>query len=256
MDRFEATFKALAEANRKGLVGYLTAGDPDLATSEANIRTAIEGGLDVLELGVPFSDPTADGPTIQAAAFRALQGGITVAQVLELVARLRADYPIPIVLFGYANPLLNYGYEAFCRDAAAAGADGLLVVDLPFEETDELRPHTDANGLALVPLIAPTTPPDRAREILSCASGFAYYIMVAGVTGKRAQLAADLEANVAALRECTDLPIAVGFGVSNGEQARQAAAGVDAVVVGSALVDAAVKGNLAALVAELRAALD
>lgn len=256
MNRFEKTFEALAAEGRKGLVGYMTAGDPDLATSERNIRTAIEGGLDVLELGVPFSDPTADGPTIQAASFRALQAGITVAQVLDLVVRLRADYTLPIVLFGYANPILHYGYPAFCSTAAAAGADGLLVVDLPFEETGELREHADANGLCLVPLIAPTTPADRATRILRQASGFAYYIMVAGVTGARDRLAVDLAENLETLRSCTNLPIAVGFGVSNGEQARQAAAGADAVVVGSALIDAAGEGTLPALVAELREALN
>lgn len=256
MDRFAETFAALRASGRKGLVGYLTAGDPDLAASERNIRVAIEGGLDVLELGVPFSDPTADGPVIQAAAQRALAAGTRLADVLALVRRLRADYALPIVLFGYANPFFVYGYDALSRDAAAAGADGLLVVDLPFEESGELRGSMQRHGLALIPLIAPTTGDERARMILGQARGFVYYIMVTGVTGARTAMARNVAGHVEPLRRWTELPIAVGFGVSNGEQARAAAAAADAVVVGSALVRAAGEGRLAALVAELRQGLD
>ncbi|MDA0991127.1 MAG: tryptophan synthase subunit alpha, partial [Verrucomicrobia bacterium] len=184
-ERLDRTFVALKQEGRKGLVGYLTAGDPDMAASERSIRTAIESGLDVLELGVPFSDPTADGTTIQAASQRALAAGTTLKAVLALVSRLRTDYTIPIILFGYANPFFVYGYEAFCADAAAAGADGLLIVDLPYEETGELRPQAEAHGLSLIPLVAPTTGLARARELVSSASGFIYYIMVTGVTGER-----------------------------------------------------------------------
>jgi len=256
MNRIDATFARLREQGRKGLVGYLTAGDPDVETSERDIRSAIEAGVDVLELGVPFSDPTADGPTIQAASQRALKTGMSVRNALQLVKRLRADSEVPIVLFGYANPFFSYGYEKLCADAAAAGVDGMLVVDLPYEEWDELRVPMERAGMCLIPLIAPTTPQARAARILTGGRGFVYYIMVTGVTGARKQVAIDVSEHVATLRRSSNLPIAVGFGVSSGEQARTAASAADAVVVGSALVEAAREGRLAPLVAELRSALD
>lgn len=256
MNRIQARFQALRKAGRKAFVGYLTAGDPDAAQSEADLRAAVSGGIDVLELGVPFSDPTADGPVIQEAAQRALAAGMSVGRALELVARVRQETEVPVVLFGYANPFYRYGYARLCADAARAGADGLLIVDLPFEETAELRGHAQAAGLCLIPLIAPTTPPERAATILAGAEGFVYYIMVTGVTGARTQVAGNVAAQVGALRACTPLPVAVGFGVSSGEQAREAAAGADGVVVGSALVRAAREGRLGALVTEIRAALD
>ena len=255
MNRIPDTFEQLKHHGRKALIGYLTAGDPDLAKSEENVRAALKEGLHVLELGVPFSDPTADGPTIQAASQRALAAGVTVRQILDLVARLRRDFSQPVVLFGYANPFFSYGYEKLCADAKAAGVDGLLVVDLPFEEQDELRPHAEKNDLCLIPLIAPTTSRDRAGQILKDAKGFVYYIMVKGVTGARDKLAEDVPERMEDLRRCTELPIAVGFGVSTGPQAREAAALADAVVVGSALVEAAHEGRLPALVREISAAL-
>jgi len=234
----------------------MTAGDPDVETSERDIRSAIEAGVDVLELGVPFSDPTADGPTIQAASQRALKTGMSVRNALQLVKRLRADSEVPIVLFGYANPFFSYGYEKLCADAAVAGVDGMLVVDLPYEEWDELRVPMERAGMCLIPLIAPTTPQARATRILKGGRGFVYYIMVTGVTGARKQVAIDVSEHVSTLRKSSNLPIAVGFGVSSGEQARTAASAADAVVVGSALVEAAREGRLAPLVAELRSALD
>ena len=237
------------------LGGYLTAGDPDVKTSEKNVRTALENGVDVLELGVPFSDPTADGPIIQEASHRALAGGMDLKKVLAMVARLRRDFDQPIVLFGYANPFFRHGYAALSREAAKAGADGLLVVDLPFEEKEELARHLRHHGLFYIPLIAPTTPRARATGILRDAEGFVYYIMVRGVTGIRKEVSADLGTHVRRLRACTRLPIAVGFGVSSGRQARAAGQSVDGVVVGSALVQAAARGNLRKLVRELRAAL-
>jgi tryptophan synthase alpha chain len=256
MNRIARQFEALRKAGRKGLVGYLTAGDPDLAGSERNILASIRDGVDVLELGVPFSDPTADGPVIQEAAQRALAAGTTVERVLELVRRIRTVSQVPIVLFGYANPFFVYGYERLCADAAAAGVDGLLVVDLPFEESGELRGHTDRHELCLIPLIAPTTSEARAAVILKGARGFVYYIMVTGVTGARANVEGDVAAHVATLRRHTALPIAVGFGVSTGEQACKVAQPADAVVAGSALVKAAHDGKLDALVRELRQALN
>ena len=256
MNRITGKFDELKRAGRKGLVGYLTAGDPDIERSEANIRIALDSGVDVLELGVPFSDPTADGPTIQAAAQRALAGGMNLAGVLDLVARLRDDYENPIILFGYSNPFFRYGYRKVCTDAARAGVDGILVVDMPFGSGDDFMPYMAGAGLCSIPLIAPTTPPERACEILRQAQGFVYYIMVRGVTGARSNVATDVSEHVRTLKQCTTLPIAVGFGVGSGEQAREAVDDADAVVVGSALVRAAGEGRLDALVREIRTALD
>jgi tryptophan synthase alpha chain len=255
MNRIDVAFKKLKAEGRKGLVGFLTAGDPDMEQSERDIRTALDAGVDVLELGIPFSDPTADGPTIQAASQRALNSGCTLSDVLGLVRRIRADYDTPIVLFGYANLFFHYGYERICRDAAAAGADGMLVVDLPYEESNEIRQYMDGEGLCFISLVAPTTPEARLDKILSDAKGFVYYIMVTGVTGARESLVVDLEEHIAALRNAVGLPIAVGFGVSNGAQAAEAAEHADAVVVGSALINAAREGRLGGLVGEIRAAL-
>ena len=255
MNRLDHAFEEVKRHGRKALIGYLTAGDPDMATCERNVRQALRNGLDILELGVPFSDPTADGPTIQAASQRARASGATVRHILDLVARLRGEFSQPIVLFSYANPLFAYGYEKLCADAKASGVDGLLVVDMPFEESGELRPHAERSDLCLIPLVAPTTSRERAKEILNGARGFVYYIMVKGVTGAREKLADDVAEHISDLRRCTDLPIAVGFGVSSGSQAREAAALADAVVVGSALVKAAEEGRLAALVDELATAL-
>ena len=256
MNRIDATFSSMREAERKVLVGFLTAGDPDMETSEANIRAALDNGVDVLELGVPFSDPTADGPTIQEAGLRSLAAGTHLTDVIDLTRRLRADYPdTPIVLFGYANPFYNYGYEKLCDDVAEAGADGLLVVDMPFEEAGQLIPLLESRDLRFVPLIAPTTPAQRKAEITKHSSGFIYYIMVTGITGTRDTLAEDIEENIAELRACTDLPIAVGFGISSGEQAASAGHSADGVVVGSALVKAGLNDTLTDLVKDIRQAL-
>ncbi len=255
MSRFSDTFAALKQARRKGLVGYLTAGDPNFEESAADVAEALAAGLDVLELGVPFSDPTADGPTIQAAGQRALAAGATVGRILDLARSMRAASAAPIVLFGYLNPFLAYGYDRLCADAKAAGVDGLLVVDLPFEETPELRVHADLHGLDLIPLIAPTTGPDRARRVLADARGFVYYIMVKGVTGARSAVAADVAEHIAGLRACTALPIAAGFGIGTPDQARAVASIADAVVVGSALVQAALEKRLGPFVRALRDAL-
>lgn len=255
VNRITQTFQALRAQGRKALIGYLTAGDPDLKTSERNLRVALANGLDILELGVPFSDPTADGPTIQAAGQRALTSGINLRQILSLARRLRRSFATPIILFSYANPLFRYGYAKLCSDAARAGIDGLLVVDLPYEESAELRALMKRHNLLFIQLIAPTTAPERARRLLAAADGFVYYILVKGVTGVRKQLAGDIKKHMDQLRTCTDLPIAAGFGISDGAQARAAARQADAVVVGSALVEAARKGRLAALVRELAAAM-
>ncbi len=255
IDRIDRTFTALKKQGRPGLVGYLTAGDPDYDTSLRNILAGIDAGIDVLELGVPFSDPTADGPVIQTASQRALAAGMSVAKSLNLVEDIRKKADIPIIMFGYANPFFHYGYEKIAQDAASAGADGMLIVDLPFEETGEARSYLDANDLALIPLVAPTTPPERLNMILDGAKGFIYYIMVTGVTGQRTDVAADVKEHVAEIKKASGLPIAAGFGISNGAQAAKAAAAADAIVVGSALVAAARDDMLSPLVKEISAAL-
>ncbi|MFU8779473.1 MAG: tryptophan synthase subunit alpha [Kiritimatiellia bacterium] len=256
MNRIDSKMKALRAAGRKGFVAFLTAGDPDRAQSEADIRAALDNGVDILELGVPFSDPTADGPVIQAASLRALEHGMNLEHVLDLVRRLRADYDQPIVLFGYVNLFFRYGYERLAKHAAEAGVDGVLVVDLPYEECGEMAGYLQQYGLHRIPLAAPTTGLDRLRMILSDAGGFVYYIMVTGVTGARQSVRGDLAERLVALRSVTELPVAVGFGVSNGEQAAAVAASADAVVVGSALIAAARAGRLAELVREIRAGID
>ena len=256
MNRIPVMFEAVKKEGRKALVGFLTAGDPDMAVSEKNMRAALENGVDLLEIGVPFSDPTADGPAIQAAGARSLKAGTTLNGIVDMARRLRATSDAPMILFSYANPLFFHGYERIADEAAAAGVDGFLVVDLPFEESGELRPILEARGLELISLVAPTTPEVRMREILANAGGFVYYIMVKGVTGQRVDVPPDVQEHIAALRRCTKLPIAAGFGVGNGVQAKAAAKHADAVVVGSALVEAARQGRLESLVRELAGAVN
>ncbi|MHB9097438.1 MAG: tryptophan synthase subunit alpha [Syntrophales bacterium] len=236
MGRIEAKFAALKKANRKALVAYLTAGDPEMETTAELIPALEAAGVDVVEIGVPFSDPTADGPAIQAASQRALKRGATLAKILAMITGLRRTSAIPIVLFGYYNPILSYGPEKFATDAAASGVDGILVVDLPPEEADELRRFTDPAGLAFITLIAPTTDPARARKILRDATGFVYYISITGVTGTAVPRPEDVRQDVERLRGMTTLPLAVGFGISTPDQAAAIAPLADGVVVGSALV--------------------
>lgn len=255
MSRIAGTFETLRRDGRKALIGFLTAGDPTPEQSQEDMRTALTWGVDILEMGVPFSDPTADGPVIQAAGQRALASGMTVAKALGQARAVRSVSPAPIVLFGYANPFYRYGLERLCEEAADGGVDGLLVVDLPFEESDELRRLTARTGLDLIPLIAPTTPPERARILLAGATGFVYYVMVKGVTGARGTIPADVARALAGLRKCTGLPIAAGFGVSDPGQAREVAGMADGVVVGSALVTAARENRLEPFVRSLRGAM-
>ncbi|HJQ84668.1 MAG TPA: tryptophan synthase subunit alpha, partial [Candidatus Binatia bacterium] len=219
MSRIAATFDALGARREAALVPYFTAGDPDLATTRELVRAAVAEGADAIELGVPFSDPMADGPVLQRAAARALAGGTSLPRVLELVADLRATITQPIVLFGYYNPFFRYGVERIAADAATAGADGFLCVDLPPEEAGDLRTAARASGLDLIALLAPTTPPARVRTIARAASGFLYFVSVLGVTGARAELPTELPGLVERARGLTRLPIGVGFGVSRPEQA-------------------------------------
>ena len=237
--RLDQTFATLKTSGRKALVGYLTAGDPDYDASLAILRAACDAGLDVLELGVPFSDPTSDGPVIQAASLRALKAGMNVTGVLSLVRELRKHTATPIILFSYYNPLLSYGLARLAADAAAAGADGFLVVDLPPEEAEEFAPVLAAVKMPLIRLIAPTTPPARMRLIAKGAGGFLYVITRTGVTGAGASALdpAAIRVEVDAVRRASGtLPICLGFGIRTAEEVRALAPMADGLVVGSALV--------------------
>ncbi len=237
MSGIAARFAALKREGRAGLVTYIMAGDPDAATTSAILDGLPGAGADVIELGMPFSDPMADGPAIQAAGLRALAGGMTLAGTLALVRGFRARHAeTPIVLMGYFNVLFSYGVERFMRDARAAGVDGLIIVDLPPEEADEAAPHARANGLDLIRLATPTSDDARLPRVLEGASGFLYYVSVLGVTGTRSVDTRAVDAAVARLRKHTRLPIAVGFGIKTPEAAAAIARSADAVVVGSAFV--------------------
>lgn len=236
MNRIDTTFDACRADGRKALVMFVSAGDPNLAVTETLIREICANGADVVELGVPFSDPMADGPTIQAASQRALAAGATLSGILDMVRRLRETIDTPFVLFSYYNVLFSYGMAKLARDAAAAGVDGMLVVDVPFEEMGEIRPDLERNQLHLISLLAPTTPPERAKRILAQAEGFVYYITVTGVTGARSELPENLAEELAQIVAVSTVPVVAGFGISSPEMAQSVAAHADGVVVGSALV--------------------
>ncbi|MCD6525816.1 MAG: tryptophan synthase subunit alpha [Desulfuromonas sp.] len=236
MGRIEDTFEQLKKNNRKALIPFITAGDPDLATTEQTILTLVDAGADIIELGMPFSDPMADGPTIQAASERALASGTTLDAVLDLVERVREYSQVPIVLMGYYNPVFRYGAEMFARRARQAGVDALLLVDLPAEEQDELRTFLAPEGIHLITLLAPTTPAERTTQLLASAQGFVYYVSMTGVTGTTKVDSAAIETRVLRLREQSPVPVAVGFGITTAEDAASIARFSDAVVVGSALV--------------------
>lgn len=237
MSRIAETFAALRERGKVALVPFLMAGDPDLDATRALLLEASEAGADLIELGVPFSDPTADGPVIQRAGLRSLAHRTSLRQILELVAELRrGGMTTPIVLFGYYNPIFHYGPERLAADAKQAGVDGLLVVDLPPEEADELWRPARAAGLDVIFLLAPTSDAGRVRAVLRKASGFVYFVSMTGVTGSKAIDAGEVERMVGELRGSCRLPIGVGFGISTPDEAAAVASYADAVVVGSALV--------------------
>ena len=238
MSRIDTRFAALKAEGRAGLVAYLVAGDPDLETSFRLLSGVAAAGADVIEIGMPFSDPMADGPSIQAAGQRALKAGMTLRKTLAMVRDLRASDPdTPYVLMGYYNPIYRYGGDAFARDAVAAGVDGAIIVDLPPEEDDELTGPARAAGLDIVRLATPTSDAVRLPAIVAHASGFIYYVAITGITGTRTADAASVRAAVARLRRFTDLPVAVGFGIKNPAQAAEVAKSADAAVVGSAIVE-------------------
>ena len=242
--RIAARFAALAEAGRGGLVTYLMAGDPDRETWAAILDGLPAAGADLIEIGLPFTDPMADGPAIQAAGQRALKHGIKLREILASVAAFRAkDAATPVVLMGYYNPIYAFGVEAFLAEVKRAGVDGLIIVDLPPEEDEELCLPALAAGVNFIRLATPTTDRERAPKVLANTSGFLYYVSITGITGTRSAAGADVRSHVDFLRGHTDLPIAVGFGIKTPEQAAEIAAAADAAVVGSALVER-VKANL------------
>jgi tryptophan synthase alpha chain len=237
-NRIEARFAALKSEARAAFIAYVMAGDPDAATSLDILKALPAAGADLIELGFPFSDPMAEGVPIQKAAQRALAAGMTVKGVLEMTARFReGDSATPIILMGYLNNLESYGFARFAADAAAAGVDGLIVVDCPPEEADPLVDALDAEGLALIRLATPTTDDERLKIVARRTRGFVYYVSVAGVTGAKAADAAAVAPAVARVRLATGLPVAVGFGIRTPERAGAIARIADAAVVGSALVD-------------------
>ena len=235
--RISRRFAELKSRGECALVTYLTAGFPAPDHTAELLEALVRGGADIIELGVPFSDPIADGPTIQKASSEALGAGTTVHRILDMVREFRKRHDTPLVLFGAYNPFFHYGMEGFLRDAAEAGADGILIPDLPLEEGDEVAPLAKAAGLDIIFLVAPTTPIERKRAICARSTGFVYYISVKGVTGKRTAAHFQLEKPIAELRQVTDLPVAVGFGISEPAQAAEVAQLADGVVVGSGIVD-------------------
>jgi tryptophan synthase alpha chain len=262
MSRLAPTFAALRERGRRALIPFLVAGDPTLDATAAFLDCFAASGADVLEIGVPFSDPIADGPVNQRAAQRALAGGTSLRDVLDLAARVRPRLEQPIVILSYYNPILRLGLEAFSRLAANAGVDGVVVPDLPPEEGGPLRAAADPNGLDVIFLAAPTSTDERLARVAASSRGFIYCVSLTGVTGVRDDVAADVGGLVARLRRCTDLPICVGFGVSTPEHARQVAGVADGVIVGSAIVSVIEQGGAAAVpalaefVRALRAGVD
>jgi len=234
--RIQRRFQSLAEAGELGLIAYITAGDPSLETSARIVLAAAEAGADIIELGVPFSDPVADGPVIQRASERALRNGTTLAGVLELVRNLRAHTDVPLVLFSYFNPVLQMGLQQFAESAASAGADGVLITDLTPEEADEYRATVQAQGLDTIFLAAPTSTDERLARIATASTGFLYLVSRTGVTGEREALPEGLPALVRRIRNFTSLPIAVGFGISLPSHASVLGGIADAAVVGSALM--------------------
>lgn len=234
--RIARVFAQRADEGRGVLVPYVTAGFPESSTTVPLMRAIADAGADVIELGIPFSDPLADGPTIQASSFRALQNGTTVPRVFEALRAFRETHDTAVVLFTYLNPVLRYGDEAFCRDAVDAGADGLLLTDLPAGSDPELEGRISSSGLDLIRLLAPTTEVGRVAAVSDQAAGFLYYISRTGVTGARSELPDDLVDRVREIRTGVGLPVAVGFGISTPEQARAVAEVADGVVVGSALI--------------------
>ncbi len=236
MGRIERKFNDLKKRDDKALIIYLTAGDPSLEKTYEMVLALDVAGVDMVEIGVPFSDPTADGPIIQAASQRALKGGTTLSDILDMIETVRKVSEIPIILFGYYNPIFIYGNAKFAVRAKEAGVDGILVVDLPLEEASELRKYTDKSGIDFISLITPTSDDNRIQKISEKASGFIYYVSVTGVTGTKKPEIVDVKRDVERIRKVTSLPVGVGFGISTPEQGEEVAGYADGIVIGSAIV--------------------
>ena len=236
MSRLAAHFSTLQTQNSKALVTFITAGDPDLSTTEEMIYLLEDAGADVIELGVPFSDPMADGPTIQLSSERALSSGTTLHGIMEVVKRVRLRSRIPVILMGYLNPLHAYGYDSFCRDAVEAGVDGVLVVDMPPEESHELTAPARRYGLDVIFLLTPTSDAARISAVDRLGSGFVYYVTVTGVTGARTSVSGTLAQELSRVKQVVKLPVMAGFGISTPEQAAEVGGLADGIVVGSAIV--------------------
>jgi tryptophan synthase alpha chain len=235
-NRIDSTFASLRETNQKAFVAYVAAGDPNFEASLETIKSLADAGADIIELGLPFSDPLADGIVNQMAAERALKSGMTTQRSLELIRRFRETHQTPIVLFTYLNPVFTYGFEKFHQDAAAAGADGILLLDLPPDEAALNADLAIGAGLKHIRLIAPTTPAERVKTLAKSSEGFIYLLSRTGVTGSHGAPSANIAAQVAAVRQHTDTPICVGFGITTPEQAAEVAKSADGVIVGSAIV--------------------
>ncbi|MDZ7762112.1 MAG: tryptophan synthase subunit alpha [Desulfovermiculus sp.] len=244
MTRIDETFRRLRKKGEKALVGFVTAGDPNMETSMAIIAAMCQNGVDILELGVPFSDPTADGPVIQRSSARGLKAGMNLARVLEMTRKIRDTSDVPVILFSYYNPIMAYGSDAFYTDSQDAGADGVLVVDLPPEESEELTAGWTDNSFCLIRLVAPTTPEDRMHRIAGGASGFLYLVSMTGVTGSGGLDTAQIGDSVQKLKKAGDLPICVGFGISTPADVASISAVADGVVIGSAF-ERSIEDNLA-----------
>ncbi|MCP9460424.1 MAG: tryptophan synthase subunit alpha [Nitrospira sp.] len=263
MNRLDATFARLKEKGEKALIAYIMAGDPSLQDTERLVLALEQAGADVIELGVPFSDPIADGPVIQQAAERALRSGASLRKILALVASLRTKTQIPLVLMAYYNTVYAIGEAAFCREAVAAGVDGLIVPDMPVEEAGTLDTHASAAGLCIIYLLAPTSTADRRVMVARRSRGFVYYVSLTGITGSKLTDLDGVRNNVARIRKASSLPIAVGFGVATPEDAAKVAEVADGVIVGSAIVrrigerqhDARMVEHVGEFVRSLKAAL-
>jgi len=237
MGRIEERFAQLAKKNETALIPFITAGDPSRSTTEALVLAMVEAGADLIELGVPFSDPLAEGPTIQRSSERSLSAGTSLNSILELVSRLRPQGEIPLILMGYANPVFTMGDERFAKLAAEVGIDGIIIPDLPPEEGEQIYATCNEQGVDGILLAAPTTTPDRLTMLAEKSRGFLYYVSLTGVTGARSEMAAGVEEGVRAAQSAGDVPVCVGFGISTPDQAAAVAGYADGVVVGSAIVD-------------------
>lgn len=236
MNRIEGVFKKLQKHNKKAFIPYIMAGDPTLEKTRETVLLFEKCGADIVELGVPFTDPLADGPTIQRASERALEAGVTLGKVVGFVRELRKDIRIPVVLMTYYNPVFKYGVEGFVRDAVDAGVDGVIIPDLPPDEAGDLMRFANPVALATIFLLAPTSTEERIKKIAKASRGFIYYVSVTGITGSRLSVDASLQASIQSVRRITKKPVAVGFGISTPEEATKVAGFADGVIVGSAIV--------------------